>query len=272
MPAAKEITENSLLNLLVQDLFVQQQDSKEVRDIIQGSEKLQKKMFLVLSETEPELWTIVQRNSKWVFKLIDPNKWTGGDPMATPVTLNPLLKVVLSDPEKVECIRRTWWGKRWHNERVCMIASNQAIDRKCGFLASYVSDPPCVKAVVSIEFRIDWPTPTSRPEAHPHSASARDVTVESKTGLTLGMLLNGALEGAGEFRYKDQYGTIRSQGEPSLRLLLERLENPRIILDLPWEFELVHVLEPTNFDVPANVVVPTAEEWAEVRERGARGK
>ena len=86
------------------------------------------------------------------------------------------------------------------------------------------------------------------------------------------MLLNGALEGAGEFRYKDQYGTIRSQGEPSLRLLLERLENPRIILDLPWEFELVHVLEPTNFDVPANVVVPTAEEWAEVRERGARGK
>jgi hypothetical protein len=147
-----------------------------------------------------------------------------------------------------------------------MIASNEAIDRNSSLLASYVFDPPCREAVVSVDFRINRQTSTSRPEAHPHSASARDVTVKSQTGFTLGMLLEGALNASGEYRVKDQHGIIRPRGVPNLRELLESLENPRIVLELPWEFELVNVLE------SAHVVVPTAEEWAQVRQRGARGK
>jgi hypothetical protein len=81
------------------------------------------------------------------------------------------------------------------------------------------------------------------------------------------MLLEGALDAPGEFRGKDQYGTIRSQGVTNLRYQLELLDNPRILVDMPWEFELVYVLGPQ-----VKVVVPTTEEWAEVRERGARGK
>jgi len=80
------------------------------------------------------------------------------------------------------------------------------------------------------------------------------------------MLLEGALNASGEYRVKDQHGIIRPRGVPNLRELLESLENPRIVLELPWEFELVNVLE------SAHVVVPTAEEWAQVRQRGARGK
>jgi len=80
------------------------------------------------------------------------------------------------------------------------------------------------------------------------------------------MLLEGALDASGEYRVKDQYGTIRPREVPNLRELLESLENPRIVLEPPWEFKLVNAIE------PAKVVVPTAEEWAEVRQRGTRGK
>lgn len=111
---ATEMTENSLLDLLVQDLFVQQRDSKEVREIIQGSEKLQKKMFLVLSYTPTEHWAVIQRHrAPSFFKLIDSSKHSGDEPRATPVTLNPLLQVVqvvTSNPAKVTCIQRTFWG------------------------------------------------------------------------------------------------------------------------------------------------------------------
>lgn len=70
-------------------------------------------------------------------------------------------------------------------------------------------------------------------------------------------LLEGALDSAGIFRYKDQYGTIRPQGVPCLRDVLMSLvksEGTRIALDMPWEFELV------------DVVVPTDQEWATVGE------
>jgi hypothetical protein len=264
---AKQITENSLLNLQVQDLFVQLEDSKEVRNIIQGSEKLQKYMFLVLPHTPPEPWTVIQRYGKWAFKLVvDDNNGNFDTPLIMPVTLNPLLQVDTPKPYGAKCIQRTYWGKRWHNERACMVAQNQAIDRKADLLAMYISDPPCKEVVVSFDFRIDCPRPTTRPEAHPHSGSVRNVTVTSQTGgLTLGMLLEGALDAPGEYREKDQYGVIRPQGVDNLRDQLKRLDNPRIIVDMPWEFELVYVLGPQ-----VKVVVPTAEEWAEVRQRDAQ--
>jgi hypothetical protein len=268
---AKEITENSLLNLLVQELFAQQQDSEEVRNIIQGSEKLQKYMFLVLPHTPPERWTVIKRNGRYAFKLVvDDSEVNPDTPLIMPVTLNPMLEVETSRPNgvvRVKCIQRTYWSKRWHNEHVRMVAQNQAIDRNASLLASYISDPPCREVVVSFDFRVDCPRSTTRPELHPHSGSVKNVTVTSQTGLTLGMLLEGALDAPGEFRGKDQYGTIRSQGVTNLRYQLELLDNPRILVDMPWEFELVYVLGPQ-----VKVVVPTTEEWAEVRERGARGK
>jgi hypothetical protein len=260
------MTEDSLMNLLVQDLFVQQRDSKEARAVIQGSAKLQQKMFLAPSITTPELWTVIKKNSKWIFKLTDPNKLTGDEPLAVPVTLNPLLSVLTPKPERTTCIQRTYWGKiwGWHNERVCMLAQSQSIEPDSGLLASYISDPPLREALVSVEFRIDWPTPAStRPEAHPESVSAKDVKVQSQKGLTLGNLVEGALDASGEMRFKDQYGIIRSQEVASLRGYLECLGNPRTLLVLPWEFELVSVFG------RGSVVVPTAEEWAEVRRRGA---
>jgi hypothetical protein len=79
------------------------------------------------------------------------------------------------------------------------------------------------------------------------------------------MLLEGALNAPGEFRAKDQYGTIRSQGVGNLRDQLKLLDNPRILVDMPWEFELVYVLGPQ-----VKVVVPTEKEWAEVGERSAQ--
>jgi hypothetical protein len=263
---APSLTEDSLMNLLVQDLFVQQRDSKEARAVIQGSAKLQKKMFLTASIATPEHWTVIKKNGRWLFKLTDPNNHTGDEPLAIPVTINPLLSVLTPKPERTTCIRRTYWGKTWgwHNERVCMLAQSQSIESDSGLLASYISDPPLREALVSVEFRIDWPTPAStRPEAHPESVSAKDVKVQSQTGLTLGNLVEGALDASGEMRFKDQYGIIRSQEVASLRGYLECLGNPRTLLVLPWEFELVSVTG------RGSVVVPTAEEWAEVRHRGA---
>jgi hypothetical protein len=260
------MTEDSLMNLLVQDLFVQQRDSKEARDIIQSSAKLQKKMFLAPPITTPEHWTLIQENRRWFFKLIDPSKYTGDEPLAIPVTLNPLLEVLTTKPDRTDCIRRNYWGTRsgWHNERACMLAQSQSIELNSGLLASYITDPPLREALVHVEFRIDWPTPTTmRPEAHPDSVSARDVKVQSQTGLTLGNLVESALDAPGEFRFKDQYGVIRPQEAHSLRDHLKSLGDPRILLVLPWEFELVSV---TGRD---HVVVSTAEEWAEVRQRGA---
>ena len=254
-----DVTEDSLMKLLVQDLLVQQRDFKEARDIIQGSAKLQKKMFLAPCITTPEHWTLIQKTRKWFFKPIDPNKYTGDEQLATPVTLNPLLKVLTTRPNRTDCRRRNYWGEKsgWHNERACMLAQSQSIEPNSGLLASYITDPPLREALVHVEFRIDWPTPTTtRPEAHPDSVFARDVKVQSQTGLTLGNLVESALETPGYFRFKDQYGFIGVQKVPSLRDHLKSLGDPRILLVLPWEFELVSVAGPEH------VVVPTAEEWA----------
>jgi hypothetical protein len=160
---AKEITENSLLKLLPQELFAQQQDSEQVRNIIQGSEKLQKYMFLVLPHAPPEIWTVIQKNGKHgpAFKLVvDDSKGNPDTPLIMPVTLNPLLEVETSRPNgvvRVKCIQRTYWSKRWHNEHVRMVAQNQAIDRNASLLASYISDPSCREVVVSFDFRVDCP-------------------------------------------------------------------------------------------------------------------
>lgn len=204
---APEITENSLLKLLVQDLFAQQQDSEEVRNIIQGSEKLQKYMFLVLPHKPPEPWTIIQRYGKWAFKLVvDDNNGNFDTELAMPVTLNPLLRVDTPKPYRAKCIQRTYWGKRWHNEHARMVAQNQAIDKNASLLASCISDPPCREVVVSFDFRVDCPRSTTRPELHPHSGSVRNVTVTSQTGLTLGMLLEGALDAPESFGEKTSMG------------------------------------------------------------------
>jgi hypothetical protein len=265
---AKKVTETSLLKLLPQELFAQQQDSEQVRNIIQGSAKLQKYMFVVLPHTPPEPWTVIQIYGKSAFKLVvDDNNGNFDTKLITPVTLNPLLEVNTPTPYGAKCIQRTYWGKRSHNEHVRMVAQNQAIDRNASLLASYISIPPCRQVVVSFDFRIDCPRSTTRPELHPHSGSVRSVTVTSQTGLTFGMSLEGALNAAGEYREKDQYGTIRPRMVDNLRDQLKSQGNPRILVDMPWEFELVYVLGPR-----VNVVVPTEKEWAEVRERGARGE
>jgi hypothetical protein len=202
-----EIRENILLHLPVRDLFFLRLVSKEFRDTIQESKKLQEKMYLVLPNTPPELWTVVQR-SRWAFKRMDISKWTGGRPQTAPVTLDPILEVIVSKPD---CIRRTWWGKRWRNEHVRLKAPAYSVHRESSLLAAYISDPPCQVAVVSVGFRIEWQTSTTRPETQPQSASAVNVRVQCPTGLTLGKSLEGALDGPGEHRYKDQYGTIRSR-------------------------------------------------------------
>jgi hypothetical protein len=250
-------TENNLLNLSVKDLFARQQVSKEVRDIIQSSARLQNKMFLVSSNTTPEPWTVFQKNGRWAFQIIDTNKWSGSGPLTTPVTLNPLLEVIVAEPKKERCIRRTWFGSRWLNERVCLHAPKGSVDSNSGLLHSYISYPPCREAVVSVSFSIEWLTPSTRPKDRPHSAFSKEVKVQLPTNPTFGNLLEAALNGSGEFHFKDQYGFIRTWEEHNLKALLQILGNPRIVLDLPWTFDLV------------DVVVPKAEEWAEVRERGA---
>jgi len=255
--AIPEIVENILVHLPIKDLFVHQRVCRGFKEVIEASTRIQKKMLRVPPDTPPEPWTVIRRRGKWAFECIDPSEWNGCGPTTIPVTLNPTLNVLCSKPEEMFCIRRTRWGKSWRNEHVRLNVRAFSVNQFSSLLATYISDPPCKEAVVRVKFYIVWPRSTTRPEAHPYSASSESKTVHSLTGLTLGNLWENALDGPGEFVVKDQYGTGRSQGEPNLKALLERLGNPVIVLDMPWEFELV------------KVVVPVPEEWAEVTQRSA---
>jgi hypothetical protein len=77
--------------------------------------------------------------------------------------------------------------------------------------------------------------------------------IQSYTGLKLSDLWDAVLDAPADYRWKCEYGVIRSTPVASLRKVLNRLREPSIFLSGTLDIELI------------DVVVPTPEEWAAMR-------
>jgi hypothetical protein len=259
-----EVLENILVHLPIRELFLYQNVCEKFRATIAGSPAIRRQMFLALPDTPRESWVLVQGanparkdKTKWSFECADAYNDSDGWHEATPVTLNPLLKVFWTTRH---ALLHTPARKRMNtsgNEHVRVEGLAKDVSSTSSLLATYISDPPCQHAVVSTEFIIKGVPATMTPGLQPQSMKSAMVKVQSETGLKLGDLWDAALDALGQYRWKDEYGIIRAKQVVSLRAPLRWWKNPNFILSLPWSFELV------------DVVVPTAEEWADVRKRNA---
>ena len=259
-----ELLENILVHLPIKDLFVHQKVSKRFQATIAESPAIRRKMFLTLSNTPRECWRYVcqhrwdgrrRRLKKLAFEVEDPTTTIPRDgQLIVPVTLNPILEVFsTSRRQDLSCIRRKYWN-RSHHEHVRLEAPGQSVvGWHSSVLATYISDPPCMVAKVSVTFTIRTPRTTMRPQFRPYSFFSEGIMVQSYTGLKLSDLWDAVLEAPGEYRWKCEYDIIRSKPVTRLRNVLKGLREPKIFLSGMLDIEL--------FDV----VVPTAEEWAAVR-------
>jgi hypothetical protein len=259
-----ELLENILVHLPVKDLFVHQKVSKRFQATIAKSPAIRRKMFLRLSNTPREYWKYVcqhrwdgrqRRLAKLAFEVADPTTTIPRDEqLVTPVALNPILEVFsTSTRQNLGCIRRKFFN-RSHHEHVRLEAPEQSVvGRHSSLLATFISDPPCKVAKVSMTLTIQTTRTSMRPQYQPHSFSSKMITVQSDTGLKLSDLWDTALDAPGDYRWKSEYGIIRSRPVASFRNVLNRLREPSTFLSGMMDIEL------------CDVVVPTPEEWAAVR-------
>ena len=133
-------------------------------------------------------------------------------------------------------------------EQVELKARDCTIGPDSSLRAMYVSDPPCKVLRLDTVF-------TSTTRGRFHGLSSENMTLRSKTeGLKLGDLWDGALSTSGVCFWEDDKGVTRPARLSNLKDLLENV-NRSVTVEMPWSLELL------------DVVVPTAEEWAAVRQR-----
>jgi len=247
-----EVLEHILVHLPIQDLFVHQRVSRTFQTSIAESPAIRRKMFLELdTKTSRESWKLVKsekkrgrgRNRLYFYPGTDDEPG-----IATPVTLNPVLEVIWPGVHaNTSCAQRE---ESQDAEYVRFKVYDYTISPDSSLLAMYVSDPPCRTLVARIEF-------FSAFQGRSHALFSGGVELQSETGLRLRDLRDGAL-GAGEvFNWVDYKGVFLQARLGSLKNHLD--EANRIVdVEPSWCFEL------------QGVVVPTAEEWAAVKQRGAR--
>jgi hypothetical protein len=259
-----EILENILIRLPVLDLFVQQTVSKRFQVTMAQSPAIQRMMFLALSNAPREHWRYVcthrregtrKRLDNLAFEVADPITAIPRDgALTTPVTLNPFLEVFLKTTRSNSTGVRRKYLTYSRNEHVRLqLAVQSVVGRHSSLLTTYISDPPCKVAEISVTFTIQTPRTSMLPQYRPHSLYCEDIKVRSETGLKLSDLWDAAMDASGDYRWKCPYGVIRSRQVPRLRDVLKELREPSVSLSGMMDIEL------------CDVVVPTAEERAAVR-------
>jgi hypothetical protein len=258
-----ELLENILVRLPVKDLFVHQKVSKRFQATIAESPAIRRKMFLRLSNTPREYWNYVcqyrwdgrrRRLKRLVFEVADPTTIPRDEQLVTPVTLNPILGVFSTRRRQdLSCIGRKFFNRSHHEHVRLEVPEQSVVGRHSSLLATYISDPPCKVVKVSMTFTIQTTRTSMRPQYQPHSFCSRVITVQSDTGLKLSDLWDAVLDAHGDYRWKCEYGIIRSRPVASFRNVLSRLREPSTFLCGILDIEL------------CDVVVPTPEEWAAVR-------
>jgi hypothetical protein len=277
-----EILEHILVHLPIKDLFVHQRVSRTFQISIAQSPAIQTKMFLELSDTPRESWKLIHSGGEtetgtatWQFVSVDPGGNNNDMFLATPVTFNPILKVFWPTVHgsKSSAQRMCWnsegrRGWQWPlltysggHEQVLLEAPEDSVGGHSSLFKTYISDPPCKVAYVSTEFMSVRPRPTTPHGELLYSLESVEKKVESETGLKLGDLWAASLNHHGY-----SYSTCQDESMldcmldwevANLRQVLIEMKNPSIALKTPWTFEM------------ADAVVPTDEEWADVRQRGA---
>jgi hypothetical protein len=242
-----EVLEHILVHLPIKDLFVHQRVSRTFQTCIARSPAIRGKMFLELDTMAPrESWRLAQNRKK---RGRGRNRWnsypgTDDEPgITTPVTLNPVLEVMWHS----SCAQR----KENHDvEYVQFKAHDYTISPDSSLLAMYVSDPPCRTLVASVGF-------FSTLQGRVRGCFSGSVELQSGTGLKLRDLWDGTLGAGGVVDWQNDKGVIQQTRVGSLKKHLD--EANRIgYFESPWYFEL------------QGVVVPTAEEWAAVKQRGTQ--
>jgi hypothetical protein len=253
-----EVVENILVHLPMKDLFIHQRVSRQFQAATK-SPGCQKKMFLAPSNTPRESWKLVQSEKKrgrgstrWSVECVDPG--SDDDPeTTTPVTLNPILKVAWPGRHaNASCAERKR-SRSQETERVRSRAREQAAGRHSSLFATYISDPPCKLLTIST---------VVLPRVRDSSSKLfwGDVKLRSETGLKLGDLWNGLLNprGSAAYRWKNNSGVNQQDVVVELRTCLDHVGIPSVISQTTWNIGLI------------DAVVPTAEEWAAVRQRDAQ--
>jgi hypothetical protein len=245
-----EILEHILVHLHFKDLFVHQRVSKTFQASIAKSPAIRRKMFLTLDKNTPlETWKLRKSDHK---RGRGKHRWkfypgTNDEPgITTPVTLNPMLEL-------------TWRGARSCAQRkqsdgaehVQLKGHSYTIDPDSSLLAMYVSDPPCKVLTVSVRFH-------SLLLGRLGGYYSKSVELQSETGLNLGDLWDGSMGDSGVFRQVGDNDVLQQDQVVALRRFLAEMGHPSVTIQWLSPLELM------------DVVVPTDEEWAVVKQRGAR--
>jgi len=242
-----EVLENILVHLPARDLFIHQRVSKQFQAATK-SPSCQKKMFLALSDTPHESWKLVEGPNElnpWYFECVRP--CDGDDQLTiTPVVLSPFLVRLTF---YLSCAQRLT-SPNSSEHLLLRSRKPRIVGSHSNLLATYISDTPCKEAVVSM---LLTPAIKSRILA----IIPEKITVRSETGLKLGDLWDGALDARGVVHRKDDVDDHGVSQVASLKEFLDEMD----YLDLRVQNHRLELLD---------VVVPTAEEWASVRQREAR--
>jgi hypothetical protein len=245
-----EILEHILVHLPFKDLFVHQRVSRTFQTSIAKSPAIRRKMFLTLDKnTPPEIWKLRKNDHK---RGRGKHRWkfypgTNDEPgITTPVTLNPMLELTW---------RGAWSCARWKQsqgaERVQLKGHSYTIDPDSSLIAMYVSDPPCKVLTVRVQFR-------SLLQGRLRGHYPESVELQSETGLKLGDLWDGSMGDSGVFRQVGDNDVLQQDRVVALRRILAEMGHPSVAIHSISHLELM------------DVVVPTDEEWAVVKQRGAR--
>jgi hypothetical protein len=245
-----EILEHILVHLPSKDLFVHQRVSKTFQTSIAKSPAIRRKMFLTLDKnTPPEIWKLRKSDHK---RGRGKHRWkfypgTNDEPgITTPVTLNPMLEITWRAwPGARSCARRKQSDGA---EYVELKGHSYTIDPDSSLLAMYVSDPPC--KVLTVNFRFP-----SLLQGRLQGHYSERVELQSETGPKLGDLWDGSMGDSGVFRQVGDNDVLQQDRVVALRRFLAEMGHPSVAIQ--W-LELM------------DVVVPTDEEWAVVKQRGAR--
>jgi len=221
-----EVLENILVHLPIRDLFIHQRVSKQFQAATE-SPSCRKKMFLALSDRRHESWRLLGKYelkrggnmSRWRFECVRPCDADYQLPIA-PAVLNPLLvlnPLFVCRSERLSCAQRRGWFRPSFERVVLEPRQPRIVGSHSSLLATYISDPPCKKAVVNILF---IPAIKSRILA----IIPEQITVWSETGLKLGDLWDGALDARGVFRWEDDVGDHRGNQVASLKDFLDEMD------------------------------------------------
>lgn len=241
-----ELLDAILVNLPMKQLFVIQRVSKRFKAIIAAIPAIQEKMFLRPSKGPVETWTIDEAtytSAGLASDISGVRKIT-----RTPVTLNPMLDD--------EC--------RWDIQDV-LLSSNMSKTLKCrpflakqqiSLLDTHISDPPCHRAFVDFRVTFGNNATTERQTTRRNSIFLNHTTVaESETGLTLRNVLDTKMDQRSIVYWVPPRGRAREQPDETLRKAINQMENAHGAACVVGV--LVAMLD--------NVIVPSAEDWAAVR-------